>query len=246
MAKNNPGDVLDCDWNPVIGCERYSIGCRKCWYMEGIFPWQKRLGNIPAEVMPSDVHVFANRFTSSYLKTKHGVIGICQHGDLFWEKIPDEIINRALDMIDEVAPRHPANRYILWSKRARRMADFLNSRYPGGVPAWYACSISIENQAMADERILDLVRIAGLKIAMMEPMLGAIDIRPYIHSIDWVVVGSETGDGSTPIDLQWVRDVRDCTKAAGKPFFIKQLGTSHKAPSRELDGRTWSERPRGF
>jgi len=27
MAKNNPGDILTCDWNPVIGCERYSAGC---------------------------------------------------------------------------------------------------------------------------------------------------------------------------------------------------------------------------
>jgi hypothetical protein len=24
MAKNNPGDILTGDWNPVIGCEKYS------------------------------------------------------------------------------------------------------------------------------------------------------------------------------------------------------------------------------
>jgi len=22
MAKKNPGDILSCDWNPIIGCER--------------------------------------------------------------------------------------------------------------------------------------------------------------------------------------------------------------------------------
>jgi protein gp37 len=36
MAKNNPGDVLTCNWNPVIGCRRYSEGCRSCWYLDGV------------------------------------------------------------------------------------------------------------------------------------------------------------------------------------------------------------------
>jgi protein gp37 len=246
MAKKNPADLLDCDWNPVIGCERYSIGCRKCWYMEGIFPWQKRLGHIPAQVMPTDVHVFPNRLSPSYLRTKRGVIGICQHGDLFWDKIPDSTIHSVLDTIDEIAPQYPDNRHVLWTKRAQRMASFLNSRYPDRLPSHYACSVSIENQGVANDRIPELLKIQGLRIAMMEPMLGPIDIGPYMSSIDWVVVGSETSDGATPLKLQWVVDVRDCTKAAGKPFFIKQLGASHKKPVRILQGRTWDERPAGY
>jgi len=246
MAKNNPGDLLHCDWNPVIGCERFSVGCRKCWYIEGIFPWQKRVGNIPDHVKPSDVHVFPNRLSPPYLKTKRGVIGVCQHGDLFWEKIPDSTIHSVLDIIDEIAPKYPDNRYVLWTKRAHRMARFLNARYPHGLPSYYACSVSIENQTIADDRIPELIKIPSLRIAMMEPMLGPIDISSYMRSIDWVVVGSETGKDATPINLQWVIDVRDYTKAAGKPFFIKQLGTSHKKPVRTLQGRTWDERPAGY
>lgn len=30
------------------------------------------------------------------------------------------------------------------------------------------------------------------------------------------------------------------------PFFLKQVGTSHKSPDRILDGRTWDEFPAGF
>jgi len=246
VAKNNSGDILDCDWNPIIGCEKYSIGCRKCWYMEGIFPWQKRLGNIPSNIEPNQVHVFEKRLTPKYLGTKKGVIGICQHGDLFWENISDSLIHQGLDIIDSVAPRYPTNKYVLWTKRASRMATFLTSRYPNGLPDYYACSVSIENQVIADERIPELIKINGLKIAMMEPMLGAIDISSYINFIDWVVVGSETGIDATPINLDWVVQVRDYTKTAGKLFFIKQLGVSHKSPSRILEGRTWDERPQGY
>jgi protein gp37 len=36
------------------------------------------------------------------------------------------------------------------------------------------------------------------------------------------------------------------TKAAGKPFFFKQLGTSDKNQERRLDGRTWDEFPVGY
>ncbi|NLJ46151.1 MAG: hypothetical protein GX430_06290 [Treponema sp.] len=61
MAKDNPGDILTCDWNPVIGCQRFSAACRKCWYLDGIFPWQQRLGNIPAQVRPNEAWVFEKR-----------------------------------------------------------------------------------------------------------------------------------------------------------------------------------------
>ena len=38
---------------------------------------------------------------------------------------------------------------------------------------------------------------------MIEPMLGPISLKRYLP-VEWVVVGSETGSGATPIDLDWV------------------------------------------
>ena len=63
MAKKNPGDILTSDWNPIIGCQRYSRGCRKCWFMDGIFPWQQRLGNIPADWASTEPHIVEKRMT---------------------------------------------------------------------------------------------------------------------------------------------------------------------------------------
>ena len=48
-----------------------------------------------------------------------------------------------------------------------------------------------------------------------------------------------------PLELDWVRDVRDQCIRAGVPFFFKQWGgRTPKANGRELDGRTWDEMPR--
>lgn len=247
MAKNNPGDILTGDWNPLLGCEKTSIGCKNCWFLEGIFPWHQRLGLIPPGVSPHEVTVFEKRLTKAYLKAKSGIVGVVQHGDLFWEKVPESLIHRVLVLIDEVAAEKPQTRYILWSKRSARMARVLIERYPAGLPKHYAVSVSVETPTNAQARLPDLVRIPGLRVAMLEPFFEAVDLRPFIRDLDWVVVGSETGHaGVKPLDLNWVRQVRDVTKANGKLFFVKQLGSSHRVQERLLDGVEWSEFPEGF
>ena len=46
------------------------------------------------------------------------------------------------------------------------------------------------------------------------------------------------------VDRQWVRSIRDQCTAAAVPFFFKQWGgTRKKVNGKELDGRTWDEKP---
>ena len=47
-------------------------------------------------------------------------------------------------------------------------------------------------------------------------------------SIDWVIVGGETGTGFRPMEADWARSIRDQCREAGVPFFMKQM--SGKAP----------------
>ena len=63
MAKHNKGDILTDDWNPVIGCKRYSAACNNCWYLDGIFPWQQILGIIPEHVQAKEFHLFEKRMS---------------------------------------------------------------------------------------------------------------------------------------------------------------------------------------
>jgi len=46
---------------------------------------------------------------------------------------------------------------------------------------------------------------------------------PMHASVDWVIVGGESGPGARPMHPQWARDLRDQCVAAGVPFFMKQL-----------------------
>ena len=84
--------------------------------------------------------------------------------------------------------------------------------------------------------------------------------------IDWIILGGESGPGARPMHPDWARSVRDQCQAAGLPFFFKQWGrTPYPANSdifawmnagfdpycksknggRELDGREYSELPKG-
>jgi protein gp37 len=259
MAKHKPCDILTSDWNPVVGCQRYSAGCRDCWWLDGIMPWQIRLGNLPESVTEGTPTEIEARFDLAKLRPKKGIVGVVQHGDIFWDKIPDATIDRVLDIVDEVArqredknERRPNGRqpditkYVLWTKRAERLADYMERRYPQGVPSYLACGVSVETQALADDRLPHLLRVHGYRFVMIEPMLGPIDLSGY-EDVHWIVLGSETGaDRARPMDLDWARQARDFAVANSLPFFLKQVGSSHKKPVRTLDGRTWDEFPYGF
>lgn len=68
------------------------------------------------------------------------------------------------------------------------------------------------------------------------------DYRAKLHS---VIVGCESGPGSRPMDLDWVRSIRDQCEAAKVPFFFKQAVTDGRIESFPLlDGRMHVELPR--
>ena len=247
MAKKNEGDILTGDWNPIIGCERFSTACKNCWYLDGIFPWHQRMGLIPPDVKSNEATVFEKRMSVDNLKLKGGIVGICQNGDLFWDKVLDDDINRVFDLIDETVKRkRKTPKYLFWTKRAERMAVIVNKRYPDGAPDYMAFATSIEDQKSALERLPHLCSIKGFKVIAIEPMLDEIKIGNYINQVDWVVVGSETGNNARPLKLDWVRSIRDEVKAVDLPFIIKQLGHDHKNSIRDLDSKNWSEFPEGF
>jgi protein gp37 len=77
-------------------------------------------------------------------------------------------------------------------------------------------------------------------------MLGPINVKAFTD-VSWMVVGSETGtERARPMELDWARAVRDVAVSHKIPFFLKQVGSSHKKPNRELDGRSWDQFPTGF
>ena len=84
---------------------------------------------------------------------------------------------------------------------------------------------------------------AATRFLSLEPLLGPLPSLD-LTGIDWVIAGGESGPGHRPIDLDWIRDLRDRCAAQGIAFFFKQVGgATPKAGGRELDGRTWDQMP---
>jgi protein gp37 len=109
--------------------------------------------------------------------------------------------------------------------------------------------VTVENQAMADERIPILLQTpAKVRWLSVEPMLGEITARwakwvdykatikaqgrifhlEGLKRLDWVVIGCESGVNRRPCKLEWVRSlVAQCTEAQ-VPVWVKQLEINGK------------------
>lgn len=66
-------------------------------------------------------------------------------------------------------------------------------------------------------------------------------------SVDWVIVGGESGPGARPMHPDWARSLRDQCAAAGVPFLFKQWGEwapdEHftRLPTRDAAIHEWGE-----
>src|SRR5205807_95678 len=75
-----------------------------------------------------------------------------------------------------------------------------------------------------------------------EPLLGPLpdlDLR----GIHWLVAGGESGPDWRPMDLKWVRALRDQCRAAGTAFYYKQANGPYPGMDARLDGRYYEEMP---
>jgi hypothetical protein len=110
--------------------------------------------------------------------------------------------------------------------------------------------VSVENQATANERIPLLLQTpAAIRFVSAEPLLGPIDLNTIdttsdtdpgysalelrdddegdlVETLDWVIVGGESGPKARPCWVPSVRLIVDQCRAAQVPVFVKQLGAN--------------------
>lgn len=165
--------------------------------------------------------------------------------DLFHEDITDDQITE----IFTVMARCPQHTFQVLTKRPGRMANWMQhsvgfQQHAAMLSAWplpnVHIGVSVEDQATANERIPVLLQCpAAVRWISAEPLLGPVDLGDYFDcghesggpqgwvaepSLDWVVVGGESGEGARECDVEWIRSiVRQC-QTAGTPVFVKQLG----------------------
>ena len=158
--------------------------------------------------------------------------------DLFHEDVPLAFVREVFLVMAET----PQHTYQVLTKRADRLLELSPSlTWPSNL--WMGVSIESEDYLWRADRLRQ--GGARTKFLSLEPLLGPLPSLD-LHGLDWVIVGGESGPNSRPMNVEWVRAIRDKAFQQGVAFHFKQWGgTRKKVTGRELDGLTWDQFPAG-
>lgn len=235
MGERSAIEWTDATWNPWHGCTKVSPGCKHCY----MYREKKQYGQNPAIVVRSKT-----TFTNPLKWRAPKRIFTCSWSDFFHETA-DPWRAEAWDIIR----RTPQHTYLVLTKRAERIRHCLPPLwgFKGWPNVWLGVSVETQEYAW---RIEELARIpAAIRFVSAEPLLGPLDLSGWLATaIDWLIAGGESGPKARPMDLQWVRALREQCLAVepGVAFFLKQLGgVADKRGGEQavLDGRRWTELP---
>jgi protein gp37 len=226
----------DKTWNPVVGCERVSPGCKNCYALtdhdrhHAIHQahngrWSDKPDAkpmpvqyaVPFEWRPDGpdsfvrVQLFPERLTQPDSWKAPVMVFVNSVSDLFHESVPREYIQRVYDVMG----RNRRHVFQVLTKRPERMEYVLAEL--GDVPpnVWHGASL--EGTFYADR--LDHLRRIGARYGVTTFVSAEPMVLPYdpellnFSGIDWVIAGWESGRHARP----WERVKLDRTlDAAGR------------------------------
>jgi len=226
-------------WNPVVGCSEISEACRNCYAK--YFSW--RIARI-AEARHDEPYAgkyrelvtrtgtrwtgkiawFPERLKEPYGRDKRNErIFLGSMTDLFHPNVGTWMLDKIFDVIRET----PNSTYLILTKRPTLTRKYWTRLGKEWRPDNVWLGVTAENQKRADERIPELLAIPGVAVRFVsaEPLLEAIDFRQYMNgnSIDWIIVGAETGRGAREFRIEWGYQVLAQARNEGIPFFFKNL-----------------------
>lgn len=300
MSDRSGIEWTDATWNVVIGCDKVSPGCDHCYAIRTAHRMQAHpnpkvstpyAGTELSGEWTGRVNLVPERLNLPLRWRTPRRIFVNAQSDLFHDDVPDDYI---IDVFAVMAMARQHTFQILTKRHGRMRALLSDSgfsselwervgivEYPD-VPteAWPLPNVhlvvSVENQQWAGIRIPALLDTpAAVRGISAEPLLGSIDLTPYIadrRGLDWVIVGGESGPIARPMHPNWVRALRDQCTEAGVAFLFKQWGewtpeSGHRytdfhqfdddpesfvmrvgkhTAGRELDGRLWDQFPAGI
>jgi protein gp37 len=243
MSDGSAIEWTEATWNPTTGCDRVSSGCENCYALT----LARRLKAMGASKYQADgdprtsgpgfgvtIHPEALKVPVRWRRPR--MVFVDSMSDLFHAKVPLSFTQQVFDVMRQT-PQHTYQLLTKRSLRLRRLAQDLD--WPPNV--WMG--VSVENSDVL-YRVDHLRSVpAAVKFLSCEPLLGSLK-GIDLTGVDWVIAGGESGHGYRPVQLAWVRDIRDACQGAEVPFFFKQWGgTTPKAQGRQLDGRSWDEMP---
>jgi len=221
-------------WNCITGCDKVSAGCKYC-YAESMSKRLKAMGQ-PRYSNGFQLTLHEDKIEMPLRWTKPWLVFVNSMSDMFHKDVPLDFLQKMFEVMNR-ADRHV---FQCLTKRSERMMK-LSSQLPWADHVW--TGVSVERNDVCFR--VDHLRQADVKLRFLsiEPLLGPLSDLD-LTNIDWVIVGAESGPKARPMELDWVRDIRDQCIEKEIPFFFKQkIDGGKKVSLPELDGRVWKQMP---
>lgn len=235
----------DATFNPWMGCEKVSEGCRNCYALAltknrmGLDLW----GRSPRQVTKApwkNVETWNKKAKEERLLWRVFCASLC---DIF-EDHP--VANETRPAVWDVMRNSDWLHFQVLTKRPERIKDNLPPDWDGGYPnVWLGTSIEDMRVAKRADYLREIPAV--VRFISYEPALGPLG-NLDITGIDWVIYGGESGPGHRPEDKQWARGMRDKCSESGAAFFHKQSAGYRTEMGIELDGEIIRQFPcpRGY
>jgi protein gp37 len=239
-------------FNPWWGCVQISPACDHCYAMVLARRIGRRLFGHPVEWGPGGQRGYAGdqRWAEPlawYRKAlQQGVRPRVFCGSMMdvFEGLKEQrpYLERLYALIEQT----PQLDWLLLTKRPNNLRKLGPERWPRNV--WLGTTV--ENQEWAAQRLPHLLaEQSTIRFLSVEPMLGALDLRPFLGlgagQVNWVICGGESGvQARGPAEaVRWYRDLRDQCLAAGVPLFFKQWGNFRQQDAQLIKLRPKDPRP---
>ncbi|WLF83351.1 DUF5131 family protein [Moraxella sp. ZY210820] len=205
-------------WNLWHGCTKISEGCANCY----MYADDKKYGRDSQTVKKTqNFHLPIKKSRNKTYKVPSGeVLYTCFTSDFFIDEA-DEWRDEAWAMIRQ----RPDLQFFMTTKRVERIGAHLPSDWALFDNVTICCTV--ENQKQADIRLPIYLNLPlKNKTLICEPLLSAIDLSVYLHGLDKVIVGGESGDRARACDFGWILAIRTACIHAGVDFEFHQTGAN--------------------
>lgn len=205
------------NWEPWTGCYKISDGCENCYFYG---PNRKRYGQ--NEIQKTDKFDWPVRVNAKgeYNIKGNKILATCFATDFFlpeadqWRKEVWAMIRQRRDI-----------EFLILTKRIDRFPVSLPDDWGEGYDN-VNIGCTVENQRLADERLpLFLSFPIKRRFIACAPLLEEIDLTEYLHGVEHVTVGGETGREVRECDYDWVLSIREQCVKANVTFWFKATGS---------------------
>jgi protein gp37 len=245
MGKDSRIEWTHHTFNPWWGCVKVSAACDNC-YAEA---WAHRLGE-SVWGPKSERRFFGDAHWKQPLRWNRDAAETGVRRRVFCASMADVFENRK-DLVPHrlrllaLIAETPHLDWLLLTKRIHLVRRQLPKGYEFPANVWLGATVEDGDAIRKRLDYLLEFRSPSVRFVSCEPLLGPIDLGPYLRKgpngtrIDWVIAGGESGSAARPMEPQWPEMLRQQCLMARVPFHFKQWG--HWAP-KELAGNAVTKR----